>query len=38
VVDPNENELAHGAPNLWTRLTMLAAQTQIMKISTAPEK
>ena len=38
VVNPDENELAHGAPNLWTWLTVLAAQTQSMTIRTAPER
>ena len=34
---PIERE-GHGAPNLWTWLTMLAAQTMIMDASTAPER
>ena len=37
VVDADEGELAHWAPNLCTWLKRLAAQTAIMTTSTAPE-
>ncbi len=37
VVDSDERE-RHGAPNLWTWLTRLAAQTASMTTKTAPER
>src|SRR5581483_4886415 len=37
VIDSDEGE-RHGAPNLWTWLTRLAAQTASIKASTAPER
>ena len=37
VIDPYESE-RHGAPNLWTWLTRLAAHTPSMTTNTAPER
>ena len=37
VIDSDEGE-RHGAPNLWTWLTRLAAQTASIKARTAPER